>query len=227
MPSLVDMYDNTLNLDFQNAFFGTGQDAVNPTSNYEIVFKLIDRVEEINNVKYIDCSENLNVTLSQEDEYQDISAVIEEATDGDYFKIYGLKDGSIDNFARYINIRQQTSGDDIIAFHDIEVLEQVGTTFNQTSEVSYAQVDNFDKPIVYRPVIQSANISNSFLINYNLRIYNETDNTQILKQASLVYNKPSKYAKRLVQLNVNGELTHVYNKIASTAAASNINNFIN
>ena len=57
VPSLVDMYDNTLNLDFQDAFFGTGQDAVNPTSNYEIVFKLIDKVTELNNVKYIDCSE--------------------------------------------------------------------------------------------------------------------------------------------------------------------------
>lgn len=227
VPSLVDMYDNTLNLDFQNAFFGTGQDAVNPTSNYEIVFKLIDKVTELNNVKYIDCSENLNVTISQEDEYQDISAVIEEAADGDYFKIYGLKDGSIDNFAKYINLRQQTGADDIVVFHDIEVLEQTGITFTQTSAVSYAQVDNFDKPIVYRPVIQSANISNAFLINYNLRIYNETDNTQILKQASLVYNKPSKYAKRMVQLNVNGELTRVYNKIASTAASSNINNFIN
>lgn len=227
VPSLVDMYDNTLNLDFQDAFFGNSQDAIDPTSNYEIVFKLIDKITEINNVKYIDCSENLNVTVSQEDEYQDISAVIEEAIDGDYFKIYGLKDGSIDNFAKYINLRQQTGGDDIVVFHDIEVLEQIGTTFTQTSAVSYAQVDNFDNPIVYRPVIQSANVSNSFLINYNLRIYNETDNTQILKQASLVYNKPSKYAKRMIQLNVNGELTHVYNKIASTAATSNINNFIN
>lgn len=227
VPSLVNMYDNTLNLDFQDAFFGTGQDAVNPTSNYEVVFKLIDKVEEINNVKYIDCSENLNVTISQEDEYQDISAVIEEAVDGDYFKIYGLKDGSIDNFAKYVNVRQQTTGDDITVFHDIEVLEQIGNTFTQTSAVSYAQVDNFDNPIVYRPVIQSANVSNSFLINYNLRIYNETDNTQILKQASLVYKKPAKYGKRLVQLNVNGEITRVYNKIASTAASSNINNFIN
>ena len=153
-----------LNLDFQDAFFGTGQDAVNPTSNYEIVFKLIDKVTELNNVKYIDCSENLNVTISQEDEYQDISAVIEEAADGDYFKIYGLKDGSIDNFAKYINLRQQTGADDIVVFHDIEVLEQTGITFTQTSAVSYAQVDNFDKPIVYRPVIQSANISNAFLI---------------------------------------------------------------
>jgi hypothetical protein len=227
VPSLVDMYDNTLNLDFQDAFFGTGQNAVDPTSNYEIVFKLIDKITEINNVKYIDCSENLNVTVSQEDEYQDISAVIEEAIDGDYFKIYGLKDGSIDNFAKYINLRQQTGGDDIVAFHDIEVLEQIGTTFTQTSTVTYAQVDNFDNPIVYRPVIQSANVSNSFLINYNLRIYNETDNTQILKQASLIYNKPSKYAKRMIQLNVNGELTHVYNKIASTTATTSINNFIN
>jgi hypothetical protein len=227
VPSLVDMYNNTLNLDFQDAFFGTGQNAVNPTSNYEIVFKLIDKITELNNVKYIDCSENLNVTVSQEDEYQDISAVVEEAVDGDYFKIYGLKDGSIDNFAKYINLRTQTTGDDITVFHDIEVLEQTGITFTQTSAVSYAQVDNFDNPIVYRPIIQSANISNAFLINYNLRIYNETDNTQILKQASLVYKKPSKYAKRMVQLNVNGELTRVYNKIASTAASSNINNFIN
>lgn len=227
VPSLVDMYDNTLNLDFQDAFFGTGQDAVNPTSNYEIVFKLIDKITELNNVKYIDCSETLSVTISQEDEYQDISAVIEEATDGDYFKIYGLKDGSIDNFAKYINRRQQTSGDDITVFYDIEVLEQTGITFTQTSNISYAQVDNFDSPIVYRPVIQNANISNSFLINLNLRIYNESDNTQILKQASLIYKNPSKYAKRMIQLNVNGELTRVYNKIASTATTSNINNFIN
>ena len=229
VPSLVDMYDNTLNLDFEEAFFGTQgtQDALNPTSNYEIVFKLIDSVYEVNNVKYADAAEVLLVTLAQEDEYQDISAVIEEAADGDYFKIYGLKDGSIDNFARYVNLRHQTSGDDITVFHDIEVLEQSGNTFNQTSNVTYAQVDNLDKPILFRPIIQSANIANSFLINYTLRIYNETDNTQIVKQASLIYKKPSKYAKRMIQLNNVLATTKVYNKIASTAASSSINNFVN
>ena len=229
VPSLVDMYDNTLNLDFQEAFFGTQgtQDAVNPSSNYEIVFKLIDNVYEVNNVKYVDAAEILLVTLAQEDEYQDISAVIEEAADGDYFKIYGLKDGSIDNFARYVNLRHQTSGDDITVFHDIEVLEQSGNTFNQTSNVTYSQVDNLDKPILYRPIIQTANIANSFLINYTLRIYNETDNTQIVKQASLIYKKPSKYAKRMVQLNNVLATTKVYNKIASTSASASINNFVN
>lgn len=229
VPSLVDMYDNALNLDFEEAFFGTQgtQDALNPTSNYEIVFKLIDSVYEVNNVKYVDAAEVLLVTLAQEDEYQDISAVIEEAADGDYFKIYGLKDGSIDNFARYVNLRHQTSGDDITVFHDIEVLEQSGNTFNQTSNVTYAQVDNLDKPILFRPIIQSANIANSFLINYTLRIYNETDNTQIVKQASLIYKKPSKYAKRMIQLNNVLATTKVYNKIASTAASSSINNFVN
>lgn len=229
VPSLVDMYDNTLNLDFEEAFFGTQgtQDAVNPSSNYEIVFKLIDKVYEIDNVKYVDSAEILKVTVAQEDEYQDISAVIEEAADGDYFKIYGLKDGSIDNFAKYINLRHQTSGDDITVFHDVEVLEQFGNTYNQTSNITYSQTANLDKPILFRPIIQSANVANSFLINYTLRIYNETDNTQIVKQASLVYKKPNKYAKRMIQLNNVLATTKVYNKIASTAASTSINNFVN
>lgn len=229
VPSLVDMYNNALNLDFEEAFFGPQgtQAAVNPSSNYEIVFKLIDKVYEVNNVKYVDAAEILLVTLAQEDEYQDISAVIEEAADGDYFKIYGLKDGSIDNFAKYVNLRHQTSGDDITVFHDIEVLEQSGNTFNQTSNITYAQVDNLDKPILFRPIIQSANIANSFLINYTLRIYNETDNTQIVKQASLIYKKPNKYAKRMIQLNNVLATTKVYNKIASTVANTSITNFVN
>lgn len=227
VPSIVDMYDPALNLDFQNAFFGTGQNAINPSTNYEIVFKLIDEVYESSGVKFINSSEILTVSIPQEDEYQDISGVIEEATDGDYFNIYGLKDGSIDNFAKYINLRHQTSGDDITVFHDIEVLEQYGNTFTQTSIITYAQTDNFDKPIMFRPIIKNAGLSNSFLINYNLRIYNETDNTQIVKQSSLIYNKPSKYAKRMVRLNTTAETTRVYNKIASNSSTRSIDSFIN
>lgn len=226
VPSIIDMNEPTLNEDFHNTFFGYGQNAINPSANYEIVFKLIDSVYELNGVKFANSSEILNVTLAQEDEYQDISGVIEEAADGDYFNIYGLKDGSIDNFAKYINRRHQTSGDDITVFHDIEVLEQYGLTFTQTSNVTYSQVDNFDKPILYRPIIKNAAFSNAFLINYTLRIYNETDNTQIVKQASLIYNKPSKYAKRMIRLNADVETTRVYNKIASTSN-NNVNGYIN
>lgn len=230
VPSLNDMFDPQINLDFEEAFFGQPgtQAALNPTSNYEIVFKLIDKITELNGVKYVDVSHKKEATLPQEDEYQDIAAVIEEAGDGDYFNLYGIKDGSISAFGNYILNRLRTSHDDITVFYDIEVLEQIGLSYGTTFTGSYVQTQNFDQPISFRPIIKNANISASFIINLNLRIYNETDNTQILKQASLLYKKPSKYGKKMMSLNIGHNVVNkVYNTIASTAANNAIETFVN
>jgi hypothetical protein len=230
VPSLVDMYDTQLNLDFQNAFFGLENTvhSINPSTNYEITFKLIDKITEIAGVKYADVSEQVEVTLPQEDEYQDIAAVVEEASDGDYFNLYGLKDGSIANFSQYILDRIQKSQDDITVFYDIEVMEQIGLAFATTFSSSYVQTNNFDTPISFRPIIKNANVAISFVINLNLRIYNSTNNTQILKQASLVYNKPSRYGKKMMQLALgNNVVNKVYNTIASTQTGVAIEAFVN
>lgn len=230
VPSLVDMYDTQLNLDFQEAFFGLENTphSINPSINYEITFRLIDKITEIAGVKYADVGEQVEVTLSQEDEYQDISAVVEEASDGDYFNLYGLKDGSIANFSQYILDRIQKSQDDIIVFYDIEVMEQIGLAFATTFSGSYVQTDNYDTPISFRPIIKNANVAVSFIINLNLRIYNSTNNTQILKQASLIYNRPSRYGKKMMQLALgNNVVNRVYNTIASTQAGVAIEAFVN
>ncbi len=230
IPSLVDMYDNQLNLDFQEAFFGlTGTDnAIDPTANYEIAFKLIDRLTEVDGVKFADTGYELELILPQEDEYQDIAAVVEEAGDGDYFNLYGTKDGSIANFSQYVLDRIEKSSDDITVFYDIEVLEQIGLNYAPTFIGSYVQTDRFDEPISFRPIIKNANVAASFLINLNLRIYNVTDNTQILKQASLIYRKPSKYGKKMLQLALgNNVVNKVYNTIASTTSSRTIETFVN
>ncbi len=230
VPSLVDMFDNQLNLDFEEAFFGpTGtQAALNPSANYEISFKLIDKLTTIDGVKFADTGYELELILPQEDEYQDIAAVIEEAGDGDYFNLYGTKDGSIANFSQYVLDRIQKSSDDITVFYDIEVLEQIGLNYAPTFIGSYVQTDRFDEPINFRPIIKNANVAASFLINLNLRIYNVTDNTQILKQASLVYRKPSRYGKKMLQLSLgNNVINKVYNTIASTASSKTIETFVN
>jgi hypothetical protein len=230
VPSLVDMYDNQLNLDFEQSFFGTtGTDAaLNPTANYEIAFKLIDKLTEVDGVKFADTGYELELILPQEDEYQDIAAVIEEAGDGDYFNLYGTKDGSVANFSQYVLDRIQKSSDDITVFYDIEVLEQIGLNYAPTFIGSYVQTDRFDEPISFRPIIKNANVAASFLINLNLRIYNVTDNTQILKQASLIYRKPSRYGKKMLQLALgNNVINKVYNTIASTASSKTIETFVN
>jgi hypothetical protein len=62
-----------------------------------------------------------------------------------------------------------------------------------------------------------------------MRIYNETDNTQIIKTASLVYNQPKKYGKSMTKLNINSNLnpTVVYNTLQNTSVNRELNQFVN
>lgn len=231
VPSLVHSFDSTLNKDFTESFFGIEgtQDSISSSSNYEIDFGLISRVVTVDGYDYIDIAEKNSLVLSREDEFVDIIANIEEATDGDYFKIYGTKDGSQAGFENYINSRLQTSGDDILVFHDIEVSEQLGLSYIRTYLTTFVQTDQFDQALLFRPVILNAGISSNFLIRHNMRIYNETDNTQIIKSASLIYNRPKKYGKSMTKLNISGNLnpTIVYNTLPNTSVNRELNQFVN
>jgi hypothetical protein len=229
VPSLVDMY--SLNLDFQESFFGaTGTiNAINSSINYEFDFKLINSLFEDNGYQYINLDTGKSIVLSQEDEFIDLSVNIEHATDGDYFKIYGTKDGSLTGFEGYINGRIRNSSDDILVFYEVQVSEQLGLNYINTFNNTFTQTSQFDEPIIFRPVIMNSSISSNFLITVNMRVYNETDNTQIVKVASLIYNQPKKYGKKLLKLNLNSSFspTIVYNKLPNTSVNRELNQFIN
>ena len=231
VPSLVHSFDATLNKDFTETFFGAQNtsDSISTSSNYEVELGMISKVETIGGYDYINIVESNNLTISREDEFVDIVANIEEANDGDYFKIYGTKDGSQDDFETYINTRIQTSSDDIVVFHDIEVSEQLGLNYTRTYNTSFVQTSQFDQALLFRPVILNAGISSNFLIRHNLRIYNETDNTQIIKSAALIHNRPKKYGKYMTKLNINANLnpTVVYNTLPNTSVNRELNQFVN
>lgn len=224
VPSLVNM-----DSDFANWFFGTGSDAIDPTANYEITYKLIESIDSSTGFDYINTSEELMFTISKEDEFQDIAAVIEEAPDGDYFRLYGTKDGSIVGFDTYINNRIQTKGDDIVVFHDISVYEQISTFFDKTYEMSIVQNSNFDQPIPFRPIIENAPNATAYNIDYVLRIYNEKDNSQIVKRSSFTSYEVGTYGRRLRRVNLPGSNStmKVYNTLPNVLqvreAAENLN----
>jgi hypothetical protein len=157
--------------------------------------------------------EENSFTVSREDEFQDFTVVIEDANDGDYFKIYGEKDNSIGGFEAYILDRIRTSSDDIIAIFDVDVFEQIGTSYVKTNELTFTQYEDFNDPILFRPIIKNANVAVNFSIEVTMRIYNQTDNTQIVKRASLILNQAGKYGKKLSALKINSPnvMTEVYN----------------
>jgi hypothetical protein len=235
------MFDSSINLDFQNEFFGTvsSGNELDSTSNYNVSFKLIGSIstEDIDNgagtstsysQRYINIVDETNTVISSEDEFTDISVNVSEPSSFDYFEIYGTKNGSQSNFESYVNGRIQTSSDDISVFYEIEISEQVGLNYINTYKTTFVHTDNFDQAILFRPVILNAAISNNFLVRVTMRIYNETDNTQIVKVASTIHNRPKKYGKQLEKINVEGLNNPViYNKIQNTAVNSDLSNFVN
>ena len=210
VPALANM-----DPDFINWFFGSGNDSIDPTSNYEISFKLIEELDDSTGFDIIRTGEETEFTIAREDEYPDIAAVIEEAVDGDYFNLYGTKDGTATGFDSYIQNRMQTSSDDIVVFHDIAIYEQITSFFNKSYEMSISQTTNFDIPIPFRPVIINSNVATAYNLDYTLRIYNETNNTQIVKRASFTSYNVGKYGRRLRSINLPGQnaVMKVYNTL--------------
>ena len=226
VPTLKNQYS-----DFEDYFYDdlSGSSNLDPTSNYDVSLKLIDRLEDTAGVDYIYTGEETNFTIAKEDEFQDFTVVVEEASDGDYFNIYGEKDNSAADFEAYIINRIATSSDDISVIFDITVNEQIGTSYIETYSTSITQTQDFEEPINFRPIIQNANNAASFLIDVTMRIYNLTDNTQIVKRGSLIGNNAPKYGKRMMKVNIasTANLTRVYNTLPNLQATRNVAQVIN
>ena len=226
VPTLINQ-----NQEFEDRFYGNGtlgSSDISPTSNYGISFKLINELTESGGFDYIETGEENIFTVSREDEFQDFTLVVEDAADGDYFNIYGMKDGSTSGFEAYILDKIQTAGDDIMVLFDVEVFEQVGLSDIKTFTTTYTQYEDFDTPIVFRPVIINANIAVNFSIDVTMRIWNQTNNTQIVKRASLTVGQAGKYGKTLQKININGNntLTEIYNILPNVSTNRKISNLI-
>lgn len=230
VPSLVQMFSPTRNEEFKDTFFAaSGANSIPSSANYEFDFKLIDSKVTIGGYEYINVAEGKSLTLSQEDEFTDIAVNVDHATDGDYFKIVGTYNGSPSSFENYITGRIATSGDDITVFYEVQVAEQLGLNYINTFNNTFTQTSNYDEAIVFRPVIMNSSVSSNFLLSVNMRIYNETDNTQIVKTASLIYTQPKKYGKKLLKLALNSNFapTVVYNTLPNTSVNRELNQFVN
>lgn len=219
------------NPEFNDFFYGDGTGGssnLDPTSNYGIRFTLIDRISTESGFDYIHLGEENAFTIAREDEFQDFTVVVEDAEDGDYFKIYGERDGSASAFEAYILNRINTSSDDIVVLYEVETYEQVGLNQIKTFDTTFTQAEDFDTPILYRPVIQNANVAVNFSIDVTMRIYNETDNTQIVKKASLTVNQAPKYGKFLGGVNISGSntITEVFNTLPNLSGNRSIRDAI-
>jgi hypothetical protein len=193
----------------------------------ELSIKYIVKTEKINGQTYFYPGETSKASVNIRDEYSNLYAVVEESTVGDYFELYGEYAGDIyEDFILQLNNEPDT---DIVALHDIQVLEQVGTSFVKTSEQSFIQSDDFGVPYRFRPIIINSHIATSYRIIYTLRILNKVDNSQIIRNVQYSSFDVKKYGRKFRKLNLGTvpNITKVYNTVPSETQNIILNNDVN
>lgn len=190
-----------------------------PDQNIQIDFRWLNVPTFVDGQNYLTFYEGVQAEIPTKDQFESISAYIAESNDGDYIEFYGKFNGDIiENFILDIN----ASGYDYMLLHDLVVSEyvydQTSATYTwvQTADVQLSQVDNYDLPNTFRPVIKNTNAI-SFKIDYVLRLYNRADNSQIWKTSSMISSKVNKYGRVLKAINLgsNPIQLKVYNQLVS------------
>lgn len=153
-------------------------------------------------------------SVPQTNEFDSLGAEIREATDGDYIEFFATWNGA---FPEDLISTLNTSGpnNDWIIVHQLKIYELVGSTQVPSGTIVIYQEDQFDEPLVYRPILKNAGSSIAMSIDYLIRLLNRKTGDQIIRSGSLSIFNPNKYGKSLakIQLNESVSPVKVYNKI--------------
>jgi len=153
-------------------------------------------------------------SVSQINKFDALGCIISEASDGDYIQFHATWGGAFpDSLVSSLN--EQGPNNNWIFTHQLQVYEQVGSSFYKTGNLTIYQEDNFDEILTYRPILKDAGFAISMSIDYTLRLINTLTGDQIIKTASLSILNPNKYGKKLAKIKLasSPQSMKVYNKI--------------
>lgn len=169
-------------------------------------------------------SEKLLISINPADQYSLIGATIVENKEFNYIEYYGTFDNKF--ISEFINF-QASIGVQFYVYHTLEVYEQVGTSLIKSSQFTNIQDSFFDRPLIFRPVLQFSPYTSSFKIKYTMRLVNKMNGESIIRTASILSTNVLPYGKQLNMIHTNKNLHQlkVYNKNITTSNTVEIKNF--
>jgi hypothetical protein len=181
----------------------------------QVKFSWVKKNKTIDQQDYITFYDGITIDLPTRDQFESVSAIIQESSGGDYIEFYGAYSGQIiENFILDLN----SSGYDFILLHDLTISEYVwdgSSSYNWivTDELQISQTGNYDLPNLYRPIIKNSSAI-AYKIDYVVRLYNRNDNTQVWKSGSMISNSAAKYGRKLLSINLgeNPIQSKIYNQ---------------
>jgi hypothetical protein len=207
LNALSSQLDGTLAKEDSINYNLTNGDGLSTTSPIFIDFHFINNIQTINGISTYLLSSNSTTTISQAPEYENLGLVVEHATNGDYFEIYGIYADTLAGFKKFID-DSYTIGRNYYVQYDITLYEQ--NIRGKTTTITVT--DNFNETIEYRPIIKYS--TTTAIIDVEMRMIDSVDNTFIIRRASygMLQDELSKYSLNMMKINVsNVSKPKIYN----------------
>lgn len=168
--------------------------------------------------RYFITGESYTASFNSSDLYAYINAIIRENPTADYIEYYPTWNGQF--LEDYIALLNETG--DWVVVNQLEVYEQLGTTFVRTFSMTSLQDTAFDQPAGFRPIIRNASLAISYTIEYTMRLVNKSNGQEIVRKATWTSTDPKKYGPNIQKINVleGFRPVKVYNKIVKLSEDS-------
>jgi hypothetical protein len=192
---------NTINANLTN---NTGFSLTTPVF---MEFQFLAAKRTVNRITTYTLSARIPMSLPQAPDFENIGVQIVHSSIGDFFEIYGVFNGDINQFDNFINNSVQLGNRYYVTF-TITLFEQNirGKTFTITL------TDNFNEKVEFRPIIKYS--TTTAIIDVEMNIIDAVDNSSIYRKASygMLQDEVAKYSLRLMKINLdNAAKPKIYN----------------
>lgn len=183
--------DNTINYNLTN---GVG---LSKNAPIFIDFSFIENVQNVNNNTFFSLSSKKTVSFPQTPEFEKFGVVIEPSTQGDFFLIYPVLNGSIGEFNQYIQ-NSVILGNRYYMEYEIDVYEKNIKTSSQKHIVT----NDFIEEIEFRPILKYS--TTTAIIDVSCNLIDSADGSILNRKASygFLQDEVSKYSRYLSKINL-------------------------
>lgn len=172
-----------------------------------IDFHFISGVQNINGVTNYILSSPTTTTVSQTPDFERLGLKIENSKNGDFFEIYGIYNGTLGEFKKFID-DSVSLGNRYYVQYNITLYEQ--NIRGKTTTITVT--DNFNETIEFRPIIKYS--TTTAIIDVEMRLIDSVDDSYIIRRASygMLQDEVSKYSLSLMKINLkNAYKPKIYN----------------
>lgn len=172
-----------------------------------IDFHFITQKKVVNNITTYYLNTKTPISLPQSPDFENLGVKIQHSVNGDFFEIFGVYNGDVNQFDNFINNAVQL-GNRYYVTYNITLYEQNirGKSFTITV------TDNFTEKIDYRPIIKFS--TTTAIIDVEMNVIDAVDNSSIYRKASygMLQDEVAKYSLSLMKINLqNANKPKIYN----------------